>query len=1034
MDIQDLLGFIREIRLFSILGDEELDELVKGFQLKSVPAGEVIFNQGDAGDRFYIVYSGKVRVFQINEAQKEVSLGVRVKGDHFGETALITGNPRNSAARAVDDTILLSLNSDFFNRYLFSRPELREQFDKFIRFTSIHAFLKLYTRLSDVPPKELQELVSHFKAEFSKEGEVVFRQGAEPDKFYLIESGRVKVERWENNANEIINYLRGGDFFGEKALIEDTKRYADVVCLTDCHFFSLSKESFRKLVRSSPRIEKILRDRIETYQTEKPPIPYKEVIKQELAALKGMEVSGEETRQDGPKEPADRKYFDTLSSHYYRKVRFPFIQQYDETTCGTTCLMMIAKYYGKNISSSRLRDLAHVDLSGSSLANLASAAEQLGFSTRGLRLDYEALKSVPLPAVVHWQGYHYIVVYKIDDKHVWVADPAIGIRKYEKEYFVKNWTGFTLVADPTPEFEKTEEDRSTFRNFMPFVTPYKLILFEIFMASLLLNLFGLATPIFTQNVIDKVLLHRNESLLDIMLGGMLIVLVFRILTMIVRQHLIIHTSMKIDLRMLVLFYKHMLALPLGYFKTRKIGDFITRFGENMKIRKFLTETALTLVLDGVLIVVYLSLMCYYNLHLTFLVLLFIPVFIAITLLFTPVLKRLNTDSFAARTEADSCLIESINGIDTVKAMNIEHPTRWKWEDKFIKTLNVDFKLFRTAMYFHSTGDFIGTLSATIILWYGAKSVMGGSMSVGELMAFMALTGSVITPINRIINAWGDLQQTLVSVNRLNDVFSARKEFPESVEQSGIVLKEPRGEIAFDKVYFRYGGDDDSYILSGITLKIEPGETIAIVGRSGSGKTTLVKLLARFYPATEGRITIDGCDIKNLNLSSLRRTIGFVLQEAFIFNGTIRENIALGDPGETMEKLIEAATLANAHDFISGLPMGYQTRVGESGLQLSGGQKQRISIARVLYARPKIIVFDEATSSLDSESEQAIQKNLSVILKDRTAIVIAHRLSTVRNADRIVVLDNGEIIEHGSHTELMEKKGLYHYLNHQQLNL
>jgi len=339
------------------------------------------------------------------------------------------------------------------------------------------------------------------------------------------------------------------------------------------------------------------------------------------------------------------------------------------------------------------------------------------------------------------------------------------------------------------------------------------------------------------------------------------------------------------------------------------------------------------------------------------------------------------------------------------------------------------------MYFHSIGDFVATLSFTLILWYGAHKVIQGAVSVGELMAFMALMGSVTTPINRIITVWDDIQETLVSVDRLNDVFIAQPEFPESMDQpTGFIFQEPRGEIVFEKVFFRYGGEDDPYILSNINLKIMPGQRVAIVGRSGSGKTTLVRLLGRFYDATEGKIMIDGMEIKNINLSNLRRLIGFVLQENFIFNGTIRENISMGDPEERMEKVMEAAKLANAHDFISNLTLGYETKVGESGLQLSGGQKQRIAIARVLYSNPQIIIFDEATSSLDTESEQAIQKNLHAILNERTAIIIAHRLSTVRNADHIIVLDNGEIVEQGTHEALMNQQGLYHYLNHQQLNL
>ncbi|MEE9556692.1 MAG: peptidase domain-containing ABC transporter, partial [Candidatus Adiutricales bacterium] len=355
--------------------------------------------------------------------------------------------------------------------------------------------------------------------------------------------------------------------------------------------------------------------------------------------------------------------------------------------------------------------------------------------------------------------------------------------------------------------------------------------------------------------------------------------------------------------------------------------------------------------------------------------------------------------------------------------------------KFIKTLNIDFKLYNTSMYFNSLGELLAALSMTLVLWYGAHKVLQGAMTIGELMAFMALTGSVITPINRIISTWDDIQEILVSVARLNDVFTAKSEFPESMTQStDIILRESRGEIEFDKVYFRYGGEDDPYILSNISLKIPSGKTMAIVGRSGSGKTTLVKLIARFYEVTEGKISIDGYDINNVDLSSLRHLIGFVLQENFIFSGTIRENIALGGLDENVERVIEAAQLANAHDFISNLPAGYESKIGESGLLLSGGQIQRIAIARVLYSNPKVIIFDEATSSLDTESEKAIHKNLNAMLQNKTAVIIAHRLSTVREADNIIVLDNGEIVEQGNHDELMSSRGLYHYLNHQQLNL
>ena len=1035
MDIRDILEFIKKSPLFSIYSDEELSELMRITELISVDSGEQIFEQNDPGDKFYIVYSGKIRILQKNDVQNEINLGVRTRGDHFGETALITDNPRNASARSVEDSVLLSIDKDSFNEFLFSKPSLREYFDKFIRSTSIYHFLKFSTNLSVLPPHDIRELISKFNSEFYKEGDLVFRQGVKSDKFYIIESGKAKVVRYDGKRHEIIKFLHNGDFFGEKALLEETSRHADVICLTDCNLFSLTKDAFNELVQKSPRLKTVIEDKIKSYLTESPPVPYNEIIKQELAASKRIKVQQKISKEEVTATGVKKKHFMRMSSYYYQHVSFPFIKQHDETTCGTTCIMMIAKFYGKNFSSARLRELAHVDLSGSSMASLASASEQLGFSTRGMKLDYDALSSVQLPCIVHWQGYHYIVVYKMNEKNVWVSDPALGLRKYKRAFFEKNCNGITLVLEPTTEFKKQAEDRSSFKNFIQFILPYKLILFEIFIASLLLNLFGLATPIFTQNIVDKVLTHHNVSMLNMMLIGMLLILIFRILTMIVRQYLIIHTSMKIDLRMLVLFYKHMLALPLGYYRVRKIGDFITRFGENVKIRDFMTNTALTIVLDVILIVVYLLLMFHYNVQMTVIVLLFIPLFLLLTLVFTPILKRLSVDSFAARSESQSHLIESINAIDTVKAMNLEYPIRWKWEDKFIKSLNVDFKFANTNMYFSSIGDFVGTLSSTIVLWYGAHRVMEGVLSIGELMAFTVLMGSVITPINRLITVWDDIQQTLVSIDRLDDVFTAKPEFQESIDDvTGLIIHEPKGEIAFDKVYFRYGGKEEKYILSNINIKITAGQQIAIVGRSGSGKTTLAKLIARFSDVTEGKILIDGYDINNLNLINLRKLVGFVLQENFIFNGTIKDNISIGDTEPTMDKIIEAAKMANANDFISNLGLGYETKVGESGLQLSGGQKQRIAIARVLYSRPKIIIFDEATSSLDTESERAIQKNMDSILADKTSIIIAHRLSTVRNADNIIVLDNGEIVEQGTHDDLIARRGLYQYLSGQQLNL
>lgn len=1035
MENFDLQRFLRNIPLFSAFTDEDLASLLELSETKSVRAGEVIFRQGDAGDLFYIVYSGRVRILHTTDLRKEVNLGVRRRGDHFGETALIKDTPRNATARAADDTVLVALSGDAFHRFLFSRPELRRYFDKFIRYTAIHQFLKSCTDLASITPEEARELARRFHAEFFKQGDVVFRQGTEADKFYLVESGKLKVVRWEESEREMINFLREGDFFGEKALLEEAPRYADVVCLTDCHLFSLSKEDFEQLVEHSPRIRKVIEDRVRSYLTERPPVPYREIIKQELAAHREIRVQ-EEVAKGEAEIPLEGRIPRGRRVPHRRRVRFPFIRQHDQMACGTTCLMMISRYYGKRFSSTRLRELARVDLSGASLADLAQAAERLGFAARGLKLQYDSLLQTNLPCIALWQGYHYVVVYRADERHVRVADPAVGLKKLESREFRDNWNGVVLTLEPTPEFAGQEEDPSPLRRFMRSAVPHRGVLLEILLASLLFNVLGLATPLFVQNVVDQVLLGGNASLLNVLLWGMIIVLVFRFITMVVRRYLVIHTSMKMDLRLLVLFYRHLLALPVGYFKVRRLADFIARFGDNLKIRNFLTDTALTIMLDTLLVVVYLLVMVCYNAPLTGIVLLCVPAYALLTLAFTPRIRRLGADALAARAEAEHPLLESVRGIDTVKAMGLEHRTRWKWEERFIRSLNIDYRVQRAHMYFRASGDFVAGLGAVVVLWYGAGEVSRGALSLGQLMAFMALLGGVMTPVNRLVSAWDDVQGTLAAVDRVQDTFSARPEILPASEgdMGGLIPGEPPREIVFDRVFFRYGGGDAPYVLSNINLKLAGGRVTAIVGRSGSGKTTLAGLLARLYDVTEGRITADGQDIRNMDLAAWRGLVGFVMQDTFIFDGTIRENISLGDPEERMEKVSAAARLAEAEDFISGMPLGYETRIGESGLQLSPGQRQRIGIARVLYRNAPIMIFDEATSNLDSESERAIRKNLEGVLKDKTVIIIAHRLRSVRHADRILVLDNGEIVEEGDHETLMGRKGLYHYLSHQQWDL
>ncbi|NOT62659.1 MAG: peptidase domain-containing ABC transporter, partial [Acidobacteria bacterium] len=631
----------------------------------------------------------------------------------------------------------------------------------------------------------------------------------------------------------------------------------------------------------------------------------------------------------------------------------------------------------------------------------------------------------------HWEGYHFVVLYEVRPDRVVIADPASGLRRLTREEFERGWTGYLLQLTATPEIAGVEESKTTLGRFLPLLIPYRKLLAEIFLASLVIQLFGLASPIFMQVIVDKVLVHKNVPMLNLMLVGMLVVALFQTATTGLRYYLMVHTTRRIDLQMVVAFYRHVLSLPLRYFEERKVGDILKRFAENEKVREMLTGKALGVLLDCLMIVLYLGLMFYYNAKLALVALAFMPGYALLTFIVTPLMQRQYREAFQRSAEAESHMVEAVTAVGTVKATAAERSIRWKWEGLMVKALNVQFRSALTGMAAFSIGGVLQTMSTTLLLWYGAHLVITGELSVGQLMAFNVLVGSVTQPLLNLIDLWNDFQEVNVALERLNDVFDAKPE-ENPAQQSLIQLPQVRGHLKFEGVTFRYPTRPDRNALQNIDLEIYPGQTVALIGRSGAGKTTFANLLLRMHQPNEGRIYVDGHDLRQVSLASLRAQVGVVPQEVFLFSGTIRENIAFGLDDAPLEAVVGAAMLAGAHEFISELPLGYETVIGERGQSLSGGQKQRLAIARALYKKPRILIFDEATSALDTESERAIQQNLDKILKDRTTLIIAHRLSTVRNADLIVVLDRGAIVEIGNHYSLMEQRGLYYYLNSQQL--
>ena len=851
---------------------------------------------------------------------------------------------------------------------------------------------------------------------------------------YIIITGKVRLL---DDRDELITTLEPGESFGEFTLFSESKfqTYA-ARASANLQLCFLPEKLLLPLIAKYPQIREHLWQKAYSPETQ--------IIQADYAPIKLNPPENDNSNSDSTpyltsqskESKINKAYFPSPRQrvgHLWQKVmgRYPFFAQQSGSDCGAACLVMVSRYWGKRFSVNRLRDIANVDRNGASLRGLLTAAESLGFATRPVKASLKQLAKQKLPAIVHWEGKHYIVVYEITPKYVIVADPAIGQRTLTHEEFNSDWTGYTLLLQPTAMLKETKETSTPFWQFFELIKPHSVVMLEVFIASIFIQIFGLITPLFTQLILDRVVVQRSELTLTAVGIGLLIFSLFRVAMTGLRQYLLDHIANRIDLALIVGFIRHTLRLPLSFFETRYVGDIISRVQENRKIQRFLSGEALSILLDLFTVFIYVGLMFWYSWKMALLALIIVPPFALLALIATPFLQRISREIFNAVNQESSYLIEALTGVRTVKATAVEQTVRWHWEELLNKEIKTNFSgqvIGNNLQIFSNTIEAIAT---TALLWFGAYLVIHNQLTVGQLVAFNMLLGNIINPFQRLIVLWNELQEVVIAVERINDVLDTEPE-EDLQNQSRQNLPAIQGHIRFENVTFRYHPESDINILENLSFEIKPGQMVALVGRSGSGKTTISKLVIGLYPPTDGKVLIDEQDITSLSLCSFRQQIGVVDQDTFLFGGTIRENISLGHPGIPLSEVIAAAKMAGADEFIKKLPMGYESQIGEGGGLLSGGQRQRIAIARALLGNPKLLVLDEATSHLDTESERIIQQNFNTILKGKTTLVIAHRLSTVRNADLILVLDRGVLIESGSHEELMAKKGHYFYLNQQQL--
>ncbi len=710
-------------------------------------------------------------------------------------------------------------------------------------------------------------------------------------------------------------------------------------------------------------------------------------------------------------------------------MKYYCVKQHDITDCGAACLATISKQYGLNLSISKIREVAGTDKQGTNAYGMIKAAEQLGFSAKGVKGNQEAFfTEFPLPAIAHvvvdGSLLHYMVIHKITKKQVIIADPAKGMVKYTPEEFFKIWTGVLILLVPTSKFQKGNENKGVLSRFFSLMFPQKRLLLNIFLSSLIITVFGILASFYFRFIMDDIVPNSLRKTLITLSIGVIVLYIFKAILEAFRNHLMLYLSQKLDIPLILGYYQHVLGLPMNFFGTRKVGEIVSRFMDASKIRDAISSATLSIMIDTLMALVG-GVVLFTQNHLLFgIAVIVVALYGIIVFAFNKPVKKINEKQMEDNSQVTSYLVETLNGIETVKAFHAEDKAQAKTDRLFVKLLKSVFKGGMITNAQQTLTGAISTIGGTVILWVGVVSVLNGNMTLGSLLTFNALLAYFLDPVKNLINLQPTMQTAIVAAERLSEILDLEleKTADEHRKLSPQSLNYP---IKIENLDFRYG--TRKLVLENINMNIGAGEKIALVGESGSGKTTLSKLLMNFYPWEKGEIFIGDYNLKDINLESLRNRIAYISQDIFLFSGTIRENLELGNEDATLEDIIEACRLSKADEFINKLPLRYETMLEENGANLSGGQKQRLAIARALLKKPDILIMDEATSNLDSITEKAIEKTINNLSKNITTIIIAHRLSTIMRCDKIFVMEQGKFIEQGTHQELIEQKGRYYNL-------
>ncbi len=1019
---------------------------VQEFQLGDELTNYAIVQEtkNNSNNILYLVCQGRVRLLGFDTTVgREVSTQLLLAQQTFGADHLFCDQALPYRAIAAGEGLVAQINITELQSWLQRLPNLESYLQQLAIERQTLLFFKSYTELRSLTSSTLRQLLPYLQPIKITAGSSLQEAAPPANGRFWLASGKVQTISAATIPPRI------GESWGYPHVTLPVG-----IAQTDLLVYHLTIEHWESVRAIAPQL---FHDQDELIKEQQQPDTFTTSdCKSQILLPKLIDLPSRNSQSETPVSTStalEIPEIDFLPAESQRqsKVRFwrsyPFIQQQSSSDCGAACLAMISQYWGKRLSLSTLRNLAQVDRMGASLQGLAIAAQYLGYEVLPVRASLNKLESHPHPWIAHWQGIHYVVVWKITGDRILISDPAIGKRWLPHRDFTAGWTAYALLLNPTERFHTLQSEKVSLGRYWQIVGRHHKLLRQIILTSLLVKVFGLAAPICTQVVIDQVMPLKDFATLNVFAIGLLCLSIWRTILTAQRQYLLGYLANHVDINLIGNFIKYTLQLPLQFFASRQVDtlqlplqffasrqveDIISRVQENRKIQLFLSRQIISASIDAFMVLIYLGLMAYYNLQLTFLVLGWILPIVILTLGASPAFKQASQEIFQESAGYNSSMVEMITGISTVKTAAAEQPVRRHWEKRFMRMLKARFRGQKLANRLQLTRSLINQVGNTLVLWFGVSLVIGGQVSLGKFVALNMLISNVMHSVLALVGWWDEFQEVQISLERVNDILTSEPE--ENPQKPLLIMPSVRGEVHFDNVSFRYHPEQERNTLQNISFKVKPQQTIGIIGQSGSGKSTLVNLLAGLYRPHTGRILIDGCDLADVSPGSLRSQLGLVSQDGVLFSGTILENITLYNSEFSLEDAIAAAKLADIHTFIQALPLGYNTQVGERGLMLSGGQRQKIAIARALIRNPKILIFDEATNGLDAESERCFQQNLARMSQYRTTFIVSHRLFSVRHADHILVLDRGIIVEQGNHQELMAIGGLYSHLAQLQIHL